>query len=359
MPSPEDIQDQQQLLYQYRRNLTRYLRQQAGFGNHVPIDILNNVEQARANVERIKSVLRLWGVQVEDLPNDIADNPELPNLLEKTILPIQRRRGLTPAFLIVSAILILFIIASSWFLLERSRILGTVTNRDAQIAQQSTDIVRQAADLARSYATESALATQAPTSPTVFIDNFKDRRPKDPVPLSLSDTTNISLTTRIENGKLVIIGKKGKFSQRAYTTNTRFNDFDMTINIDSIEGEGGSFIMNFRWNSDDWKSLVVYKFEIVFNQSSTSYYRVYTIAGIDGISYGAKQIYENTFPAISPVREIHILCKSDVCHFYINGQSVTPEKGIQGFRSVPGDITIDVAGEYIIRLDGITIKPAI
>lgn len=71
MPSRDDITHQQTLLSTYRRNLGYYLKQQAALGEaYAPPGVLNGIMEARSNIQRIKQVLRGWGVAVEDLPDD-------------------------------------------------------------------------------------------------------------------------------------------------------------------------------------------------------------------------------------------------------------------------------------------------
>jgi len=69
--SLEDIEHQQGLLRIHRRNLAHYLEQQARFGEAlVPVNIVNGIEEEQANIGRIKSILRGWGITITDHPND-------------------------------------------------------------------------------------------------------------------------------------------------------------------------------------------------------------------------------------------------------------------------------------------------
>src|SRR5262245_31938092 len=71
MPSQDDINHQQELLAIHRRNLAHYLGQQAQLGKAVtPLGILNGILEERANIKRIKGILRGWGVAVDDHPDD-------------------------------------------------------------------------------------------------------------------------------------------------------------------------------------------------------------------------------------------------------------------------------------------------
>jgi hypothetical protein len=68
MPSQADIDHQQSLLRTYRRNLAHLVKQAASFGGEdaAPLHIANSLEDARANISRIKGILRGWGIDVVD-----------------------------------------------------------------------------------------------------------------------------------------------------------------------------------------------------------------------------------------------------------------------------------------------------
>jgi hypothetical protein len=68
MPSQEDINHQQTLLKTYRRNLALLVRQAASYSGEdaAPIHIANSLDDTRANIRRIKGILRGWNVNVED-----------------------------------------------------------------------------------------------------------------------------------------------------------------------------------------------------------------------------------------------------------------------------------------------------
>jgi len=77
MPSQEDIAHQQNLLEIHRRNLAQYLKQQGLIGEaFVPPMIVNGIRESRENIQRIKGILRGWGENVKDLPDDSA--PDAP-----------------------------------------------------------------------------------------------------------------------------------------------------------------------------------------------------------------------------------------------------------------------------------------
>lgn len=78
MPTQEDIAHQQTLLKTYRRNLSHFVKQAAYHGgeDQAPIHIANGLDDTRANIQRIKAILRAWNVAVDDQPDEVA--PEAP-----------------------------------------------------------------------------------------------------------------------------------------------------------------------------------------------------------------------------------------------------------------------------------------
>jgi Effector-associated domain 7 len=72
MASAEEIAHQQTLLTTYRRNLAHYLKQQAAQGGeaYVMPGVVNGIIEARSNIQRIKQILRGWGVHSADHPDD-------------------------------------------------------------------------------------------------------------------------------------------------------------------------------------------------------------------------------------------------------------------------------------------------
>src|SRR5262245_22594400 len=77
MASSDDIAHQQNLLTIHRRNLAHYLRQQTTLGGpaYIPPGVANGIEEERANIRRLKGILRGWGQSVEDHPDDVAPAP--------------------------------------------------------------------------------------------------------------------------------------------------------------------------------------------------------------------------------------------------------------------------------------------
>jgi eukaryotic-like serine/threonine-protein kinase len=71
MPLDQDtINTQLELLATHRRRLDYLFQQQAKLGAHTPYHIITDVEEAQADIRRIKGQLRADGVPVEDEPND-------------------------------------------------------------------------------------------------------------------------------------------------------------------------------------------------------------------------------------------------------------------------------------------------
>jgi hypothetical protein len=71
MPTREETDDQVELLAIHRRNLARYLKQQAALSStYVPLSIANGIDEERNNILQVKKILRDWGVDVKDHPHD-------------------------------------------------------------------------------------------------------------------------------------------------------------------------------------------------------------------------------------------------------------------------------------------------
>jgi hypothetical protein len=90
MPTPEEIQKQQELLAVHRSTLAHYLEQEAALSaaNTRP-EISLGIRETRAEIARIKAILRGWGVVVEDHPDD-GDEPAPP---PEPAAPINRPTG--------------------------------------------------------------------------------------------------------------------------------------------------------------------------------------------------------------------------------------------------------------------------
>ncbi|HEU5099528.1 MAG TPA: toll/interleukin-1 receptor domain-containing protein, partial [Roseiflexaceae bacterium] len=92
MATPEQIVQQQRLLETHRSTLSARLNQQAMLGvAHTPPEVVHDIREARASIERIKDTLRSWGVALEDHPDD--DSPD--NARRKRIF-ISYKRNSTP-----------------------------------------------------------------------------------------------------------------------------------------------------------------------------------------------------------------------------------------------------------------------
>jgi hypothetical protein len=71
MLNPEEISVQQELLAEHRRRLAIFLRQRARLGAaHASPGVLSGIEDARADIARVKEILRANGVSVDDHPDD-------------------------------------------------------------------------------------------------------------------------------------------------------------------------------------------------------------------------------------------------------------------------------------------------
>ncbi len=76
MLDQDAIEQQRQLLITHRRTLTHLLKQQATLTSaHTPPGIAHGIDEARENIRRIKTTLRISGVEVDDYPDDEPPTP--------------------------------------------------------------------------------------------------------------------------------------------------------------------------------------------------------------------------------------------------------------------------------------------
>lgn len=84
MPTSKDIEQQQNLLDAHRETLAHYLVQQARLGkDYAPPAVSAGIRDSRAQIARIKVILRAWNVDVEDLPDDSDENLETSRNIEE------------------------------------------------------------------------------------------------------------------------------------------------------------------------------------------------------------------------------------------------------------------------------------
>jgi len=87
MPSQEDIKHQRSLLEINRRNLAHYLRQRDTLGAaYAPPGVANGILEARANIQRIKGILRGWNAPADEHPDD-QEPPESERAAAQTPPP--------------------------------------------------------------------------------------------------------------------------------------------------------------------------------------------------------------------------------------------------------------------------------
>src|SRR5689334_17978536 len=86
MPSQEEILSQQDLLTAHRQTLSILLKQQALQGEaYARPELANSIRKTRSHIQRLKAILRGWGIQVIDQPNDTeiateqAGSPSIPS----------------------------------------------------------------------------------------------------------------------------------------------------------------------------------------------------------------------------------------------------------------------------------------
>src|SRR5215213_2960798 len=72
MVSEQEIADQLELLTAHRATLMAYRQSRAKTAAATPPHVISGIKETRAQIRRIKEVLRGWGVEVEDMPGDKA-----------------------------------------------------------------------------------------------------------------------------------------------------------------------------------------------------------------------------------------------------------------------------------------------
>src|SRR6266496_56272 len=106
-PSSEEISSQFELLKTHRQHVAVLLKQRAQHGDaYAPPAIILGIHHSRAEIKRIKDILRSWKQQVKDEPND--DEPPEVVLLRKL-----RQVGLLALFVILAG-LVLYLGNRSW-----------------------------------------------------------------------------------------------------------------------------------------------------------------------------------------------------------------------------------------------------
>ena len=102
MPTTDEIENQEQLLFNYRHTLAQLLDRQSAFGElFIPPDIVNNIIEVRSHIRRIKSLLYSWGVPVTDEPDDLSGPYGEPlsgvkGELPSTLVSAHRRNRIHP-----------------------------------------------------------------------------------------------------------------------------------------------------------------------------------------------------------------------------------------------------------------------
>lgn len=99
MASEDEILQQEQLLSAHRNTLAHLLRQKALHGSaHAPPSVLTGIDEARAEIARIKGVLRGWGIDADDAPDD-SEAPARAAQPAATAAPPIDRRALREAMI--------------------------------------------------------------------------------------------------------------------------------------------------------------------------------------------------------------------------------------------------------------------
>lgn len=79
MPSREEINQQLDLLREYRFTLEHYLKQQSKLGEaHIPPSVAHGIRDSRENIRRIKAILVDWNIDIENHPDDDGISTSAP-----------------------------------------------------------------------------------------------------------------------------------------------------------------------------------------------------------------------------------------------------------------------------------------
>jgi hypothetical protein len=104
MAEPDDVEQQRALLQAYRRSLALLLEQLAQHGSaFAPPALLNNISEARAQIQHIKTHLRQHGIAVEDHLIDSELARERP--ARGATRPVDRVRRISAAVLAILLVL--------------------------------------------------------------------------------------------------------------------------------------------------------------------------------------------------------------------------------------------------------------
>jgi hypothetical protein len=92
MADHEDILRQKDLLNAHRQRLAVYLKRQAILGQaHVTPEVASGIIEAHSQIQRTKAILRDWGVDVEDHPDDVDDAASIPEQNEQIRSSIKKQ----------------------------------------------------------------------------------------------------------------------------------------------------------------------------------------------------------------------------------------------------------------------------
>lgn len=168
MPSQKEIDDQQKVLNTHRGTLSILLGQRAQFtGPYTPPSIEHGILEARANIRRVKKILRDWDVSIPDHPDDeedasIPSQPQKPGPTWTWPFP----RDLT-WWASVATIAALFIALGQWLWPNPSSEPTTPAPSPQSAATSTESISVRPAETATSASTTDGLAEAVLPTPTI------------------------------------------------------------------------------------------------------------------------------------------------------------------------------------------------
>lgn len=177
MPNQEDIDHQQELLSLHRRTLAQYLKQEALHGEaFVPPAVSHGITDARAEIGRIKTILRSWEIAVADHPDDAASPPGAASLSPAPPRPSAARPALWIGLGLVGALLAGLLI---WQIQRPDTVASTPTTIPATtIPATTTPAPLAAPEFRLIYPFDAAaveqieLVADAALTPTIPISGF-------------------------------------------------------------------------------------------------------------------------------------------------------------------------------------------
>jgi len=230
-----------------------------------------------------------------------------------------------------------------------------ITNAYATQTAQATDLAIKDSEISASRATQTPLSnriaelqatltalsssnllssTLTEDRNTAFFDDFESGS-------KIVWTNDISFTTTIKDGELVVDLKSPKFIREIDFTTSDIDNFDMTINFKSITDKVW-FAIYFRIMPKG----ISPRFAMNISGDNRGKYWIY--------EKKKKKLEESSIP-VSEIESIKLICEEVTCKFIINNnRDLIP--AISGFTMERGKFGLGFGGEGVTTIEDITIK---